>query len=131
MARKLSTVAIALACAVSSLAAQVAPGDIATFMGAWAVMLDTPQGSFEQSIVFKDEAGKAVAELSSQIQPDTQVVTDVTKQGSDVVLKFAGNYQGNAFDATITMTPDGDGKAKVIFDVNGGQFSMTGTGTKK
>jgi hypothetical protein len=80
MARRMSTVAVAVACAVSSLAAQVAPGDIGTFMGTWAVMLDTPQG---------------------------------------------------AFDAMITMTPDGDGKAKVIFDVNGGQFSMTGTGTKK
>lgn len=131
MTRMISTVAVAVACAVSGLAAQVASGDIGAFMGTWSVMLDTPQGAFEQSIVFKDEAGKAVAELSSQIQPDTQVVTDVTKQGNDVVLKFAGNYQGNAFDAMITMSPDGDGKAKVIFDVNGGQFSMTGTGTKK
>jgi hypothetical protein len=131
MARKISTVAIAVACAVSSLAAQVAPGDIATFMGTWAVMLDTPQGTFEQSVVFKDEAGKAVAELSSQIQPEVTTVTDIAKQGNDVILKFDGNFQGNAFDAMITMSPDGDGKAKVVFDVNGGQFSMTGTGTKK
>jgi hypothetical protein len=65
------------------------------------------------------------------MQPDVQKVTDVTKNGEDLVLKFAGNFQGNPFDAMITMTPDGADKAKVTFDVNGGQFTMSGTGTKK
>ena len=45
--------------------------------------------------------------LGSAIQPDAQKVTDLTKAGSDVVLKFAGNYEGNPFDATVTLTPDG------------------------
>ena len=53
------------------------------------------------------------------------------KAGADLVMKFAGNFQGNPFDAAITMTPDGTDKAKVTFDVNGGQFTMSGTGTKK
>jgi hypothetical protein len=48
-----------------------------------------------------------------------------------VVLKFAGNFQGNPFDAAITMTPDGTDRCKVTFDVNGGQFTMSGTGAKK
>jgi hypothetical protein len=130
MARLLATVAVVVALAAVSVSAQLKPAEIEGFMGSWSVMLDTPQGTFEQSVVFKDDSGKVVAELSSQIQP-TEVVTDVTKQGNDVILKFAGNFQGNAFDAMITMTPDGEGKAKVLFDVNGGQFSMTGVGTKK
>ena len=58
-------------------------------------------------------------------------VTDITKSGSDIVLKFAGNFQGNPFDAAVTLTPDGTDKCKVTFDVNGGQFTMSGTGTKK
>ena len=29
------------------------------------------------------------------------------------------------------MTPDGTDKVKVSFDINGGQFSMSGTGVKK
>ena len=82
-------------------------------------------------IVFKDEGGKVIAEMSNQMQPETQKVTDITKSGSDVVLKFAGNFQGNPFDAAITLTPDGTDKCKVTFDVNGGQFTMSGTGTKK
>ena len=100
-------------------------------MGSWTLTLDSPQGAFEQTVVLKDEGGKVIAEISNQMQPDVQKVTDVTKKGDDLVLKFAGNFQGNAFDAMITMTPDGTDKAKVTFDVNGGQFTMSGTGTKK
>jgi hypothetical protein len=131
MARLLGTIALALALSTGLGAAQLTTADAGAFMGSWTLMLDSPQGAFEQTMVLKDEDGKAVAELSSQMQPDVQKVTDVTKNGTDLVLKFAGNFQGNAFDATITLTPDGTDKAKVTFDVNGGQFTMSGTGTKK
>ena len=96
-----------------------------------SLTLDSPQGPFEQNLVVKEEGGKVVAEITSQMQPDVQKVTDVTREKDNLVLKFAGNFQGNAFDAAITMTPDGTDKAKVTFDVNGGQFTMSGTGTKK
>jgi hypothetical protein len=69
--------------------------------------------------------------MTSQIQPDVQKVTDITKSGSDVVLKYEGNYQGQSFDVTMTLTPDGTDKCKVTFDVNAGQFTMSGTGAKK
>ena len=124
---------IAVVVVMSPLAgfAQLAPADAGKFMGAWTVTLDTPQGSFDQSLVIKEEAGKVVAEMSSQMQPDVQKVTDVTKSGTDLVLKFSGNFQGQAFDATLTVTPDGDDKAKILFDINGGQFAMNGTAAKK
>jgi len=111
--------------------AQLAPADAGAFMGSWTLALDTPQGAFEQSLILKDEGGKVVAEMSSQMQPEVQKVTDVSKKGGDLLLKFAGNFQGNPFDALITLTPDGTDKCKVTFDINGGQFTMNGTGTKK
>ena len=131
MARLLGTIALALALSTGLGAAQLAPAEAGAFMGSWSLMLDSPQGSFEQSMVLKDEGGKVVAELSNQMQPEVQKVTDVSKNGTDLVLKFAGNFQGNPFDAVITLTPDGADKAKVTFDINGGQFTMNGTGTKK
>ncbi len=131
MARLFGTVAVVIALASSLSAAQLAPADAGMFMGSWTLALDSPQGNFEQSLDLKDEAGKVIGEISNQMQPEVQKVTDVTKKGEDLVLKFAGNFQGNAFDATITMTPDGTDKCKVTFDVNGGQFTMNGTGTKK
>ncbi len=99
-------------------------------MGVWTLTLESPQGPFEQSMTLKDEGGKVVAELTSQMQPEAQKVTDVSKEKGDLVLKFAGNFQGNPFDAVITLTPDGADKAKVLFDINGGQFSMSGTGAR-
>ncbi len=125
------TIAIALVLSPLTGFAQLAPADAGSFMGTWTISLDTPQGAFDQSLIVKDEAGKVVAEMSNQMQPDVQKVTDVTKAGTDLVLKFSGNFQGNAFEAVVTMTPDGDDKAKVLFDVNGGQFSMNGTGVRK
>ena len=131
MARLVGTVALAIALSTGLGAAQLTPADAGAFMGTWTLSLDSPQGAFEQTMVLKDEGGKAVAEISSQMAPDVQKVTDVTKKGSDLVLKFAGNFQGNPFDAEITMTPDGTDKCKVTFDVNGGQCTMSGTGVKK
>jgi hypothetical protein len=132
MARVIGTIALAIALSSAVMSAQaLTAADAGAFMGSWTLNLDSPQGNFEQSLVLKEEAGKVVAEISNQMQPDVQKVTDVSKSGSDLILKFAGNFQGNAFDAMITLTPDGSDKAKVTFDVNGGQFTMSGTGVKK
>ena len=94
-------------------------------------MLDSPQGSFEQTMVLKDEGGKVIAEISSQMAPEVQKVTDVSKKGDDLMLKFRATSRALRSTRTITLTPDGTDKAKVTFDVNGGQFTMSGTGTKK
>jgi len=131
MARLIATLALAFVLSPLAASAQLAPADAGSFMGNWVLTLDSPQGAMEQNVVLKDESGKVVAEMSSQMAPETQKVTDVTKDKDNLVLKFAGNFQGNAFDALITMTPDGTDKVKVSFDINGGQFSMSGTGVKK
>jgi hypothetical protein len=133
MTRSLKTLALVLVLLPFATAAhaQLAPADAGAFMGSWTLNLDSPQGAFEQSLILKDEGGKVVAEMSNQMQPEVQKVTDVTKNGSDLVLKFAGNFQGNPFDAVITLAPTGADKCTVTFDINGGQFTMNGTGTKK
>jgi hypothetical protein len=132
MARLTGTVALAVVLVAGVISAQaLSPADAGAFMGSWTLTLDSPQGPFEQSMVLKDDGGKVVAEISNQMQPDAQKVTDVSKKGDDLILKFAGNFQGNPFDAVITMTPDGTDKCKVTFDVNSGMFTMSGTGTKK
>lgn len=133
MTRSLKTLALVLVLLpfASVAQAQLAPAEAGAFMGAWTLSLDSPQGVFEQSLVLKDEDGKVVGEMSSQMAPDVQKVTDVTKNGNDLVLKFAGNFQGNPFDAVITLAPTGSDKCTVTFDINGGQFTMSGTGAKK
>lgn len=132
MARLVGTVALALALSPLVVSTQgLSPAAAGSFMGTWSLMLDSPQGAFEQNLVLKDEGGKVVAEISSQMQPEAQKVTDVSRDKENLVLKFAGDFQGNPFDAVITLTPSGADKATVLFDINGGQFSMNGTGEKK
>lgn len=101
------------------------------FMGVWTMSLESPRGAFEQQLSLKDKDGKVMGEMTNQMDPTPQAIADVSKEGADLVLKFQGNFQGNPFDAKITLTPDGANKAKVLFDVNGGMFSMTGTAAKK
>lgn len=83
MARLLGTAALAIALSSGLGAAQLAPTDAGMFLGSWSLNLDPPQGSFEQSLVLKDEGGKVIAEISNQMQPDVQKVTDISKNGSD------------------------------------------------
>jgi hypothetical protein len=110
-------------------AAPLATADVATFMGAWVLTLDSPQGPFALTMTLTDAEGKVACELASDVMP-TQKVTDISKAGNDLVLKYQGDFQGQAFAAKITLTPVDD-KLGVNFDVMDGQFMMSGVGTKK
>ena len=103
--------------------------DAAKFMGAWVLTLDSPQGPFALTLTLSDSDGKVAAELTSDVMP-AQKVTDISKSGNDLVLKYQGDFQGQAFAAKITLTPVED-KLGVNFDIMDGQFMMTGVGTKK
>ena len=103
--------------------------DAAKFMGAWLLTLDSPQGPFTMNLTVSDDAGKVGAELSSDMMP-TQKVADISKSGNDLVLKYQGDFQGQAFAAKVTLTPV-DEKLGISFDIMDGQFMMSGVGTKK
>lgn len=122
--------ALVLTSAVASAQTPLATADAGDYLGVWTMELQGPQGSFEQELTLKDKGGKVTGEIVNAMA-GTQVIDDVTKPGADVVLKYEGNYQGNAYAATITLTPDGPKKVKVVFDVNGGTFMMNGSATKK
>ena len=103
--------------------------DAGNFMGAWNLTLESPQGAFSMTLTLSDNAGNVGAELTSDMAP-AQKVTDISKAGNDLVLKYQGDFQGQAFAAKITLTPVED-KLGINFDVMDGQFMMTGVGTKK
>ena len=116
----------------SALRAQTAPlmtADAGKFMGTWLLTLDSPQGPFILTMALTDADGKVACELTSDIMP-AQKVTDVSMAGNDLVLKYQGDFQGQAFAAKITLTPIEE-KLAVNFDVMDGQFMMTGVGVKK
>jgi hypothetical protein len=109
--------------------APLSTADAGKFMGAWLLTLESPQGPFAMTMTLTDNDGKVACELTSDIMP-AQKVEDVSKSGNDLVLKYQGDFQGQAFSAKITLTPVED-KLGITFDVMDGQFMMTGVGTKK
>jgi hypothetical protein len=113
--------------AQSSLAATEATA----FLGTWTITLESPQGPFEQTLELKDAGGKVSGQITSAIAPEATPVTDIAKDGQDLVLKFNGDFQGTAFTAKIIMTLQGSDKAKATFDIMDGQFVMDGTAVKK
>jgi hypothetical protein len=128
--------ALALAYVVTPLesvalrAQSLAAAEASAFLGAWALGLDTPQGAFTLNLTLKDEGGKVVGSLSADIMPAPQTVTDISKDGNNLVLKYTIDAQGQTVPAKIVLVPDGD-KWKANFELLDGQIKMEGTATKK
>ena len=132
--KRAALVVVAVFAVMGSAVRAQAPGplstaDAAKFMGTWLLTLDSPQGPFALTMAVTDSTGKVACELTSDMMP-AQRVTDISKAGEDLVLKYQGDFQGQAFAAKITLTPIDD-KLAVNFDIMDGQFMMTGVGTKK
>ena len=130
-----ASVVVAICALVGSVLSAQAPKPLSTtdagkFMGAWALNIESPQGSLVLTLTLTDKAGVVAAEISSDMMP-TQKVEDISKAGNDLILKYQGDFQGQAFAAKITLTPVEDAKVAVNFDVMDGQFQMSGVGTKK
>ena len=121
----------ALVCAplVASAQSSLAVADAAKFIGNWTVDMQTPQGAFAMNLSLTDKSGKVAGEISADMLP-TQEITDITKAGEDLVLKYASDFQGQAFNVKITMSVQG-ASGKVTFDAADGQFVMEGNATKK
>lgn len=126
---------VVLLCVVSPLrsAAQssLSAADAAAFLGVWALGLETPQGALTMNLTLKDDGGKVAGSISAEpIMPEPQAITDIAKDGGNLVLRYTLDVQGQSIPAKISLVPDGE-KWKVTFDFADGQFVMDGTATKK
>ncbi len=114
--------------ATAAPAAALTPAAAAAFMGDWAVAGESQMGPFVVNVSVKEEAKAVVGEISSEIQAPTKV-TDVTKNGDSLVLRYSFDYEGNAIPAVLTLTPKAD-KLDAYFSFADGAFEMGGVGTK-
>ena len=116
---------------VSAAQSSLATADAAGFLGAWSIGLETPQGAMTINLTLKDEGGKVSGSLSAaEITPEAQKVTDIAKEGENLVLKFTLEVQGLSIPGKITLVPNGD-KWKANIDLLDGQLTVDGTATKK
>jgi hypothetical protein len=109
----------------------LAVADATPFMGGWTLGLDTPQGALSMELTIKDEAGKVAGSISAEpMLPGVTKITDISKAGGNLVLKYVFEVQGMSVPTVITLVPVGD-KWKASFDFADGQFQVDGTADKK
>jgi hypothetical protein len=83
--------------------------------GTWKAAIETPNGAFETTFVFKTEGDKLTGTTSNQFMPDTPIsdgkvdgdnVTFVVKasfNGNDVQLNYKGKVAGDEMKLTMEI----------------------------
>ena len=112
-------------------AGSMSTADAGKMLGTWALTFTSDMGPIAMTLNLKDQAGTVAGEITMDAAgPTPSVVTDISKTGSDVVLKYTLDFQGMSFPVKLTLTPDGDG-LKAMFDAADGMFTAPGTGKKQ
>ena len=76
------------------------------FMGMWSLSFESDQGPFDYSLDLKDMGGKVAATLNNDFLGES-MVTDITKVGDDLNLKWEGDMQGQLMKASLpSRDPD-------------------------
>jgi hypothetical protein len=103
--------------------------DAKALLGDWTIAAEGPQGPAAIALTLKADGDKTVGEISSDAMPPT-TITDITKAGDSVFLRYSFDYQGNAVPTVLTLTPSGE-TLTASFDFAEGAYTMTGTASRK
>ena len=131
MFRKMFAAAAIAALMPLALSAQApaTAADAEKFVGDWTITLDTPNGAMPMDVKVKAAEGKVTGEAGSA-EMGTTPITDISKAGESLVLKYQLDFQGTPIPIKITLTPAGE-KMTFNFDAADGQFTLDGAATKK
>jgi hypothetical protein len=137
MMRRIVTTFVAVVVALGLTAAVKAQGKPSTldtakakaWVGEWILTIEGRRGPQERPLTISDVGGKIAAELGGGRGGPT-AITDISLNGSDLVLKWNQTTQQGEIPVVMTLTMK-DGALTVKQDMANGQFSSTGTGKKK
>ena len=132
--RRLAVAAALLGAVVSPRAAsaqsELDASEAEAFLGSWSVSLESDFGPIEFPLEVEDQDGKVAASAGS---PDPAggltEVTDITRSGDDLVLRYDFDAQGQSVLVSLILTPDGEGLL-ALFEIGDGAFSAGGMATK-
>ena len=99
------------------------------FIGSWTISMQG-EFAFEFPLVLEDQGGKVAANVGG-FDPSAGMtaVTDITRSGEGILLRYEIDAQGQIVPASLMITPRDDGHA-AIFEIADGAFSVDGTATK-
>ena len=116
--------------AVAGQASMLDASEATGFMGTWVIGMESPRGgTFDQTVTVRDEGGKVAARLVGRFD-DANDITDIAKNGNNLVLSFVPEGRGGVIDVVLTLTLDGD-MINATMEFAGGQLSISGTGKKQ
>ena len=117
--------------AVAGQASMLDASEASGFMGTWVISMESPRGggTFDQTVTVRDEGGKVAARLVGRFD-DANDITDIAKNGDNLVLSFEREGRRGVIDVGLTLTLDGD-MINATQEFAGGQFSISGTGKKQ
>jgi hypothetical protein len=121
---------LAFAPAAASAQSQLSTSDASAFLGSWSVALQTDMGPFNLDLDIVDQGGMVAATMGSADLGGSQDITDISKSGDDLIMRYSMDAQGQQVPVAVTLTPDGEG-LNAMMDFADGMFTASGVATKK
>jgi hypothetical protein len=103
--------------------------DAKPFLGKWTTTFDSPQGAVTFDIEVHLDTGDPGATVSNSLIGDADV-TDVTKAGESLVLRYIAEVQGTQVPVSISLQPAGE-TLKAEFSFMDGQYAASSVATRK
>ena len=103
--------------------------DAKPFLGSWTTTFESPQGPATFDIEVHLDSGDPGATVSNAIIGES-TVTDVTKSGTSLILRYVVDVQGTQVSVVISLVPDGE-QLKASFSFMDGQFAASSIATRK
>jgi hypothetical protein len=127
MKTTISVLLLALAITPAAVAATTArlpqdkPADVS---GAWALTVQTDQGTGNPSVTFKQDGETLTGHYSSQVFGEQEVTGTI--KGNAITFSFVGSFEGTKFTVTYTGTVDKDTMKGKISLGDAGEGTFTG-----
>ena len=99
------------------------------FLGTWVIAMETEFGPMTINMTIEDRGGKVSASVGSPEMGGTIDVTDITRAGPSLVLKYDIDAQGQFIDVSMSLEPSGADLSTRI-EAMGGQFTTTAVATR-
>ena len=109
--------------------APTAKSDVAPFLGAWTLTLNTPQGQTPLTLSVKSDNQTVTGEIGSDVVP-VQSITDISTANGAMVLRYMRDIGGNPVPVKVTLKPV-DGRMRFEFDMASGQIVLDGDAVKR
>lgn len=99
------------------------------FLGNWVISMQTDFGPMTLNMTIADQGGKVAASVGSPEMGGMVNVTDVTRNGEALVLRYDVDAQGQMIDVMMSLTPSGENLATYI-EAAAGQFMVQAIATR-